>query len=90
MIVRMDFDGSWHGDFRPSSEWRFHLDILRARKEVNAVVHAHPPHATALAIRGQDIPPNRYMIAVAGGATSAAPRTPRSAPRSSPTWRCAP
>ena len=27
---------------RPS-EWRFHRDILKARPEVNAVVHAHPP-----------------------------------------------
>lgn len=67
MIVRMDFDGSWQGDFKPSSEWRFHLDILKARPELNAVVHAHPPYATALAIRGQDIPPVHYMVAVAGG-----------------------
>lgn len=67
MIVRMDFDGSWQGSVKPSSEWRFHLDILRTRKDVNAVVHAHPPHATALAIRGQDIPPIHYMVAVAGG-----------------------
>lgn len=67
MIVRMEFDGSWQGRFKPSSEWRFHLDILRARTDVNAVVHAHPPHATALAIRGEDIPPVHYMVAVAGG-----------------------
>jgi L-fuculose-phosphate aldolase len=51
----------------PSSEWRFHLDILKARPEVNAVVHAHPPYATTLAIMGREIPPVHYMIAVAGG-----------------------
>src|ERR1700757_4928784 len=41
-IVLMDMDGSSAPGQRPSSEWRFHLDILRSRKEVEAVVHAHP------------------------------------------------
>lgn len=67
MIVKMGFDGSWEGDLKPSSEWRFHLDILKTRRDLNAVVHAHPPHATALAIQGRDIPPVHYMVAVAGG-----------------------
>ncbi len=67
MIVSMGFDGSWEGAFKPSSEWRFHLDILKTRPDVNAVVHAHPPHCTALAIRGLAIPPVHYMVAVAGG-----------------------
>src|SRR5579885_3733881 len=43
-IVRMPIEGeygSWEGAMRPSSEWRFHLDIVRARPEVGAVVHAH-------------------------------------------------
>jgi L-fuculose-phosphate aldolase len=69
MIVAMQFDGSWEGSFKPSSEWRFHLDILKARPDLNAVVHAHPPHCTALAIRGMEIPPVHYMVAVAGGDT---------------------
>jgi L-fuculose-phosphate aldolase len=54
---------------RPSSEWRFHRDILKARPEVNAVVHAHPPFATILAIVGREIPAVHYMIACAGGDT---------------------
>lgn len=66
-IVFMDLDGSFDPDQRPSSEWRFHLDILKARPEVNAVVHAHPTYATTLAIMGLEIPPVHYMIAVAGG-----------------------
>src|SRR6185369_11780743 len=41
-IVFMDMDGSFPSGQRPSSEWRFHLDILRSRREVHAVVHAHP------------------------------------------------
>jgi L-fuculose-phosphate aldolase len=68
-IVFMDLDGSFDAAQRPSSEWRFHLDILRARPEVNAVVHAHPPFSTILAIMGLEIPPIHYMIAVAGGDT---------------------
>ncbi|HEY0525325.1 MAG TPA: class II aldolase/adducin family protein [Stellaceae bacterium] len=66
-IVPMRMDGSWSHPLRPSSEWRFHLDILTSRPEVNAVVHAHPTYCTALAIRRQEIPAVHYMIAAAGG-----------------------
>lgn len=37
----------------PSSEVRMHLAVYRAREDIGAVVHAHPVHATALAIRGE-------------------------------------
>src|SRR6201992_27961 len=66
-IVYMGLDGSHDPLQPPSSEWRFHLDILKARPEVNAVVHAHPPYSTMLAIMGLEIPPVHYMIACAGG-----------------------
>jgi L-fuculose-phosphate aldolase len=66
-IVFMEMNGSHAGDQRPSSEWRFHLDIMRSRNEVEAVVHAHPTYCTILAIMGLEIPPIHYMIAVAGG-----------------------
>jgi L-fuculose-phosphate aldolase len=66
-IVFMGFDGSHAKTQKPSSEWRFHLDILRSRREVDAVVHAHPTYCTILAIMGLEIPPIHYMIAVAGG-----------------------
>jgi L-fuculose-phosphate aldolase len=68
-IVFMNMDGSHDAAQRPSSEWRFHLDILKARPEVNAVVHAHPPYSTILAIMNLEIPPIHYMIACAGGDT---------------------
>jgi L-fuculose-phosphate aldolase len=68
-IVYMGLDGAFDPAQRPSSEWRFHLDILRARPEVDAVVHAHPPYSTILAIMGLEIPPVHYMIACAGGDT---------------------
>jgi L-fuculose-phosphate aldolase len=66
-IVSMRFDGSVSGSRQPSSEWRFHLDILKAKPEANAVVHAHPPYCTTIAILGRNIPPLHYMVAVAGG-----------------------
>src|ERR1700743_3609118 len=62
-IVFMKLDGAPGAKQRPSSEWRFHRDILNARPEVNAVVHAHSPFATILAIMGREIPPIHYMIA---------------------------
>jgi L-fuculose-phosphate aldolase len=68
-IVFMKLDGGLDAKQRPSSEWRFHRDILKARLEVNAVVHAHPPFATMLAIMGMEIPPFHYMIACGGGDT---------------------
>jgi L-fuculose-phosphate aldolase len=66
-IVFMAMDGSHVPSQKPSSEWRFHLDILKARADVSAVVHAHPTYCTILAIMGTDIPPVHYMIAAAGG-----------------------
>jgi len=51
----------------PSSEWRMHAAIYRARPDVMAIVHTHSPSATALAAAGRGIPPFHYMIALAGG-----------------------
>jgi L-fuculose-phosphate aldolase len=66
-IVYMAMDGSYEHELAPSSEWRFHRDILSARAEVNAVVHAHPTYCTTLSILGKEIPAVHYMIAAAGG-----------------------
>jgi L-fuculose-phosphate aldolase len=67
-LVELDLDGRvLRGDLAPSSEWRIHGDIYRARAEAGAVVHAHPPYATAFAIAGQPLEAVHYMIAIAGG-----------------------
>ena len=68
-IVPLSMEGTTDHALAPSSEWRFHRDILRARPEVNAVVHAHPIHATAFAMCRREIPAVHYMIAAAGGPT---------------------
>ncbi|HUK11384.1 MAG TPA: class II aldolase/adducin family protein [Stellaceae bacterium] len=66
-IVPMDFAGRHQGARLPSSEWRFHRDILRARPEAEAVIHTHAMFATTLACLGRGIPSFHYMVAVAGG-----------------------
>jgi L-fuculose-phosphate aldolase len=66
-IVAMDMDGTVAGPHKPSSEWRFHRDILKARPDVGAVVHAHPTYATAFAINHMTIPAAHYMVAISGG-----------------------
>jgi L-fuculose-phosphate aldolase len=66
-IVPMGFDGSHRGSRLPSSEWRFHRDVLQARPEANAVIHTHSMFATTLACLGAEIPAFHYMVAVAGG-----------------------
>ncbi len=67
-FVRLADDGGvLEGEWKPSSEWPFHRAIYRARPELNAVVHMHSPHATALACLRRPLPPFHYMVAVAGG-----------------------
>ncbi len=73
-MVFVDFNGVAEKGKKPSSEWRFHRDILRpntlsSRPEINAVIHTHSMFATTLACLHKDIPPFHYMIAVVGGDT---------------------
>ena len=65
----MSVDGKVQGGRQPSSEWRFHRDILQARPEIGAVIHTHAMFATTLACLHREIPPFHYMVAVAGGDT---------------------
>jgi L-fuculose-phosphate aldolase len=72
MIASMPLEGdygSWSGPLKPSVEWRFHLDIMRARPDAGAIVHTHATYSTILAIAGREIPACHYMIAAFGGPT---------------------
>lgn len=60
--------GAWSGPLKPSTEWPFHLDILRGRPDAGAVVHTHATYCTTLAILRRPIPAVHYMIAAFGGA----------------------
>ena len=71
-IVRMDFEGNVVdsiSNLKPSSEWRFHQDIMSKRQEVRAVVHTHSIFASTVSLFGNELPPFHYMIAVAGGSS---------------------
>jgi L-fuculose-phosphate aldolase len=65
----MDLDGGYYGKYLPSTEWRMHMDIFKARPEAGAIVHTHSIYATALATLRRDIPAFHYMIGVTGGAS---------------------
>ena len=67
-LVEMDFDGTYVGR-RPSSEWRFHRDILKQRTDIEVVLHCHSMYATTLACHHKTIPSFHYMTGVAGGTT---------------------
>ena len=70
-MVFMDFNGTIESSQKPprepSSEWRFHHDILKTRKDANVVIHTHSTFATTLSLFRKDIPAFHYMIAAAGG-----------------------
>jgi L-fuculose-phosphate aldolase len=55
-LVRVSLDGKVAGKGRPSSELPTHLAAYRVRKDVDAVVHGHPPSAVALMTAGVSIP----------------------------------
>ncbi len=61
MIIRIDKDGNKvEGKLNPSSEIKMHMRVYRERPDVNAVVHAHPPTATAFAVC--NIPLDKYIL----------------------------
>jgi L-fuculose-phosphate aldolase len=56
-LCTVDAEGRQLGGPRArTSEILLHLAIYRQRTDVQAVVHAHPPHATAFAITGEPVP----------------------------------
>jgi L-fuculose-phosphate aldolase len=62
MMCITDLDGrKLQGDRDPSSEMLMHLEVYRHRRDVQAVVHAHPPIATGFAVAG--IPLTRAVLA---------------------------
>jgi L-fuculose-phosphate aldolase len=46
------------GPWKRTSEILLHLQIFHELPEINAVAHAHPPHATAFAVAGMELPSN--------------------------------
>lgn len=61
MLVKVDLEGNLlEGSIKPSSETKLHLRIYQENPDVRAVIHAHPPAATAFACAG--IPLDRPIL----------------------------
>jgi L-fuculose-phosphate aldolase len=61
MIIKVDGNGNvLEGDYKPTSEMKMHLLVYHERPDVHAVIHVHPPYATAFAIAG--IPLNQAIM----------------------------
>jgi L-fuculose-phosphate aldolase len=56
-ICKVDYEGKQlAGTRKRTSEVLLHLAVYKERPDVQAVVHCHPPHATAFAVAGEPIP----------------------------------
>lgn len=59
-LIRIDLEGHPTGDGSDrrlvSSEVALHLEVYRQRPDIRAVIHAHPPHATALTVSAIPFP----------------------------------
>ena len=58
-LVTTDLKGKKvEGKLTPTSELLLHLFVYKKRQDVGAVIHAHPPYGTALAVAGMELPEN--------------------------------
>ena len=79
MIVKVNEKGErLEGTWKPSSEVKVHLRVYKERKDVGAVVHAHPPYATTFAVA--HIPLDKYILPEAVCALGAVPIVPYAQP----------
>lgn len=84
MIVRLNsIGGFYEGDskYKPSTEFKMHLRCYDSRTDIGAVVHAHPPYATAYA--AANIPLDQYALSEAVMCLGSVPVTPYATPGSS-------
>ena len=73
-VVVLDLEGDYvEGIWQPSSEVAFHLDLVKLRPDILAVVHTHSNFATTLACLGWPLPALHYLIGVAGHCVPVAP-----------------
>ncbi len=61
MIIKVDENGNkLEGKLNPSSEIKMHMRVYKERPDVQAVVHAHPPVATAFTVAGVEL--DQYIL----------------------------
>ncbi|MCJ7605808.1 MAG: class II aldolase/adducin family protein [Dehalococcoidales bacterium] len=81
-IQVIGFDGQTvEGTLAPSIETSLYISIFRARNNVNAIIHTHSVHASAVAVAGRDIPPIlEEQVVYLGGEIRCAPFAPGGSP----------
>jgi len=65
-IVKVNINGIVLDEGKPSSETINHIEIYKARTDINAIVHAHPPFFTGIASSGytpKAITPEQTLLA---------------------------
>ncbi len=90
-MVEVDFTGAVVGGGRhpPSAELNLHLEVLRLREDVVAVIHAHPPVATGISVSGREfdwdvLPEMVFWVGRVPVVPYGAPGTPELAARIAP------
>jgi L-fuculose-phosphate aldolase len=68
-IAVMDVAGRYYGPCKPTTEWRIHREIMRARPWTGVVIHTHSVFSTTVACLRRAIPALHYYVAVGGGPT---------------------
>ena len=68
------------GTARPFSEFNLHMAVYEARADVGAVVHAHPPHATAIACSARNPLARVFLPEAVVSIGAQVPKVPLSAP----------
>lgn len=91
-LIVVDGKGAPIGGGAPSSEIRLHLGALRERPDCGAVVHAHPPTATAFSVAGVGLPDDllpeaMYVLGPVATAPFSMPGTEEVADILKPLWR---
>jgi L-fuculose-phosphate aldolase len=72
-VILVGWDGDvLEGDRPRHSEWPIHSELMRARDDLGATVHSHPPHSIGLAASGQELLPVSHA-----GTLFAPPDVPR-------------
>jgi L-fuculose-phosphate aldolase len=73
-VVVMTIDGEIvEGRLTPSSEFNFHLGLMRSRADINAVIHTHSVYATTIACLNWELPAVHYLIGFSGDKVPLAP-----------------
>ena len=95
-MVEVDFTGAviggrgrGRGRHQPSAELNLHLEVLRLREDVMAVIHAHPPVATGISVSGREfdwdvLPEMVFWVGRVPVVPYGAPGTPELAARLAP------